>query len=122
MSEQTTTTRKSIFEGAKWMCAEMLEGKAHNVTIKLVEACEVTGDNGRKDKGFSVTFANTSKPPHAFTCMTTRRALATIMGTDDYTQWAGKRVCIYPVNVNVRGQTVQAIRYRAVAQTQEGTK
>ena len=121
MSEKTATERKSIFDGAKWLCAEMLGGKARNMTIKSVEACEITGENGRKDNGHAVSFVETSKP-HGFTCMTTKRALATIMGTDDYTQWAGKRVCIYPVNVNVRGQTVQAIRYRAVAQTQEGVK
>jgi hypothetical protein len=30
-------------------------------------------------------------------------------------------VCIFPVEVKVRGQTVQAIRYRAVAQV-EGVK
>ena len=112
-------TKASIFEGAKWLCAEMLKGKAHNMTIKTVEACELTGENGRKDSGHAVTFAET-KLPHGFTCMTTKRALATIMGTDDYTQWAGKRVCIYPVEVKVRGQTVQAIRYRAVSAVEGG--
>jgi hypothetical protein len=117
MSEQT---KKSIFDGAKWLCAEMLKGKAHNMTIASVEACELTGENGRKDNGHAVTFKET-KLPHGFTCMTTKRALATIMGTDDYSLWAGKRVCIFPVEVKVRGQTVQAIRYRAVAQV-EGVK
>lgn len=106
--------RKSIFEGAKWLCAEMLRGKAHNMTIESVEPSELVGENGRKDNGHAVKFKET-KLPHGFTCMTTKRALATIMGTDDYTQWAGKRVCIYPVEMKVRGQTVQAIRYRAVA-------
>lgn len=119
MSDEVTK-RKSIFEGAKWLCAEMLHGKARNMTIALVEACELVGENGRKDAGHSVYFAET-KLPHGFSCMTTKRALATIMGTDDYTQWEGKRVCIYPVDVTVKGQRVQAIRYRAVAQT-EGSK
>ena len=106
--------KASIFEGSKWLCAEMLKGKARNMTIKACEPCELTGENGRKDQGHAITF-NETKLPHGFTCMKTKRALAKIMGTDDYTQWAGKRVCIYPVEVKVRGETVLAIRYRAVA-------
>lgn len=105
---------KSIFENTKYLYAEMMKGKAVTLTIKEVVESDIVGENGRKDKGHEMRFKETPKV-HAFTCMTTRRALTTIMGTDDYTTWAGKKVTLYPVEVKVRGQVVQAIRYRAPA-------
>ena len=106
---------KSIFENTKTLCAEMLRNKAVTLTIKEVVAVEIVGENGRKDDGHEMRFVETPKP-HQFSCMTSRKALTVIMGTDDYSQWAGRKVTLYPVEVKVKGHVVQAIRYRAPQQ------
>tara|TARA_R100000501_G_C2546645_1_gene63110 strand:+ start:73 stop:363 length:291 start_codon:yes stop_codon:yes gene_type:complete len=90
----------------------MLHGKETTLTIKSVKPCEIVGESGRKDKGHEIWFEKATKP-HQFSCQTTRRSLTRIFGTDDYREWEGKKVTLYPEPVKCKGQTVIAIRYKA---------
>ena len=101
----------SIMDGTNYLYAEELQGKSINLTIDRVVPAEITGENGRKSLGFEVHFQG-HKKPHAFTCVTNRRSLIAIFGTGDYTQYAGKRVQIYPVEVSCKAGKLLAIRYR----------
>ena len=110
----------SIMDGTNYLYAEELLGKAHNLTIDKVVPAEITGENGRKSLGFEVHFVG-AKKPHAFTCVTNRRSLCAIFGTSDYAQYAGKRVQIYPVEVNCKAGRVLAIRYRPATDSKPAT-
>lgn len=91
MSESKTV---SVFDGAKYLYAEQLGGKAFTLTIKTFEPTTIIGENGRSDRGFEVGFIETPKK-YAFACVTNRRALAQIFGTEDYTAYIGKRVRLF---------------------------
>ena len=99
----------SIFDGAKYIYAEQLKGKKVAVTFKTIEQKTIVGENGREDEGFEVSFVETPKK-YAFTCATNRKALAGIFGTEDYREYIGKKVCIFPAKSG-RGL---AIRFAAV--------
>lgn len=85
----------SVFDGCKYLYAEQLKGKAVDLTIKEFQPTEIVGDGGRTDQGFTVSFAETPKK-YAFSCTTNRRALAAMFGTEDYRQYVGKRVRLFP--------------------------
>ncbi len=107
-----TTSSASIFEDSRLLYGEMLKGKTVTLTIKSVKPCEIVGEAGRKDKGHEIAFEETGKV-HQFSCATNKRALSTICGTDDYTKWSGKKVAVFPFNVNCKGTMVQAVRDKA---------
>lgn len=90
MSEKSV----SIFDGCKYLYAEQLKGKRWNLTIKDILPITITGDLGREDQGFEMSFAETPKK-YAFSCTTNRKALAGIFGTEDYRQYVGKKIALY---------------------------
>jgi len=100
--------KPSVFDGCKYLYAEQLHGKAFVVTIKAFAPIKIVGENGRTDEGFEVSFAETPKK-HAFSCATSRRALASIFKTEDYTKYVGQRVKLFAAKTG-RGL---GIRYAA---------
>lgn len=99
----------SIMEGVPYMYAENLKGKRVNLTIKRVIAgVDFTSTDGRKTTAFDVEFEETPKRL-GVPGVTIRRQLCMACGTDDYSQWPGKRVTIFPV-ASKKSATGWAIR------------
>lgn len=105
MSEQ----KASIFDGCPYIYAEMLKGKRVVLTIASVSGgAEFCDPQGRKSKGFDVTFKET--PKKLGVCgVTVRRQIAAACGTDDPAGMVGKRITLYPVE-SKKSATGQAIR------------
>lgn len=99
----------SIYDGTKYLYAEMLKDKRVTLTIKAVtgdvEFCDL---RGAKSKGFDVAFAETEKVL-GITGITVRRQLAMATGTDDPAGMVGKKITLYPVK-SAKSATGKAIR------------
>ena len=99
----------SIYDGTRYLYAEQLKGKRHNLTIKSVTGgVEFCDTRGAKSLGFDITFAETDKV-FGMTGITVRRQLFMATGTDDPEKMAGKKVTLYPVK-SAKSATGQAIR------------
>ena len=111
MSDEQTTKQKaaSIFDGLPCLMAEQLGDKKVKLTITRFEPCEIVGENGRKAQGFEIAFKETPKLVR-FACKTSRKQLNGIFGTEDYTQYIGKRVALYAAQTG-RGP---GIRFAAI--------
>jgi len=108
----------SVFDGCRYLYAEQLKGKRVLLTIKAVNPQTIVGDNGRTDQGFEVSFVETPKL-YAFSCVTNRRALVSIFGTEDYRQYAGRKIVLYP-GKSSKGQGGVAIRFAPATETPAG--
>lgn len=87
----------SVFDGAKYLYAEQLKGKAVTLTIKrAVSGIEFTDGTGRKNMGIDVSFEETPKIL-GVTGMTVRRQLCAVCGGEHLAGMAGKKITLYPV-------------------------
>lgn len=108
---------KSIFDGVKYLYAEQLKGRRVTLTIKSVSPCAIVGDNGRKDTGYELEFAETPKKV-VFSGITVRRQLAMALG-EDVSTYAGKKIVLYPVK-QAKSVSGQAIRVASANEANEG--
>lgn len=108
---QPTAKGPSIYDGVKYIYAESLEGKAVTLTIKkVIGGIEFTDSRGKKNQGFDIAFEKTDKLLGV--CgVTVRRQLFMACGTQDVSQWPGKKITIYPERSS-RAVTGWAIRVK----------
>jgi hypothetical protein len=87
-----------------------LDGGDKTVTITRVEAGSVGGQKGKKkDRKAIIHFREFSQP---MACnVTNAKAIAGLYGAD-VSQWAGKRVTLFPTTTAFGGETVECIRVR----------
>jgi hypothetical protein len=99
----------SIYDGSKYLYAEMLKGKRVSLTIKSVTGgIEFDDGRGKKSTGFDLAFEETPKIL-GITGITVRRQLAMSCGTDDPAGMVGKKIVLYAVK-STRSATGLAIR------------
>ena len=104
MSDKT-----SIYDGCRYLYAEMLKGKRVSLTIKsVVGGVEFCDNRGAKTQGFDVVFNETDKVL-GMTGITVRRQLFMATGTDDPSAMVGKKITLYSVK-SAKSATGQAIR------------
>lgn len=86
-----------------------LKGADRVVTIESVTGGTLVGTGGKKSKKPLAKFREFPKPLalNATNCKT----LASMYGSD-VTEWAGKRVTLYPTTTQFGGETVECIRMR----------
>ena len=99
----------SVFDGAKYMYAEQLQGKSVTLTIKrAVSGVEFTDGTGRKNMGIDVSFVETPKIL-GVTGMTVRRQLCAACGGEQLDTYPGKKIVLYSV-ASKKAATGVAIR------------
>ena len=99
----------SIYDGLDYLYAEQLKGKRVTLTIKsVVGGVDFVSSDGRKNKGFDITFKETPKKL-GVTGITVRRQINVACGTEDTDQMAGKRITLYPVK-SAKSAAGEAIR------------
>ncbi len=102
---------RSLVE-SKYLSHFELRGNDVTVAIKSVRLSEVVGSGGKKSKKALLTFEGKEKGMVAgVTCLS---AIAGIYG-DDYDQWIGKRITLYPTTTEASGKVVGTIRVRPTA-------
>ncbi len=101
--------KASIYDGCRYLYAEMLKGKRVSLTIKsVVGGVEFCDNRGAKTQGFDVVFNETDKVL-GMTGITVRRQLFMATGTDDPSAMVGKKITLYSVK-SAKSATGQAIR------------
>lgn len=98
----------SIYDELEYLYGENLKGKRWPLTIKAVTPEEITGDGGRKSKGYCVAFSETPKKL-IVSGRTVTRQLALATQTDSPAAMVGKKITLYPVE-STRSVSGQAIR------------
>lgn len=99
-----------VYEG-KWLKAEHLDEQPRLVTIAKVGDTEFQQKDGTKKRQIVLTFAEYDKPFGLN--WTNAKKCAEICDSRDTDDWLGKKVVIYPTEVESFGETVEAIRMRA---------
>jgi len=96
----------------KYLGSWDVEEKDLVVTIKAVEAGEVTGPQGKQRKPL-ISFAEGKKQlvANATICKT----ISAIAGTNDVAGWVGTKVTLYCTETSAFGETVDCIRVRPQA-------
>jgi hypothetical protein len=102
---------RSLVE-SKYLSHFELQGRDIPVTIKSVRMSEVIGAGGKKSK--KALFMFEGKQKGAVMGVTCMKAIASLYG-DDYDNWIGKRITLYPATTEASGETVGTIRVRNVA-------
>lgn len=104
---------RTMFEG-KYLGAWNLIDDAGNrrdiiVTIEKVEAQQIVGEGGKKNKKPVVSFVGKDLP--MVIGKTVAKTIASMYGNDTRA-WIGKRITIYPATTEVGGETKDCIRVR----------
>ena len=107
---------RSLIE-SKYLSHFELNGRDVSVTIKSVVLADVVGTGGKKSKKALMMFEGKQKGMVAGA--TVLKTIARIHG-DDYAQWVGKRITIYPTTTEASGETVGTIRVRPTAPAAPG--
>lgn len=104
-----THWRKLTPRNTDYVAAEDLNGKDCTVTISDVKPGNIKGEGGRSARKALVFFQGKEKPlvANATNCKT----IASMYG-NDVEAWKGRRITLYPTNVQMGGETVEAIRVR----------
>ncbi len=87
-----------------------LEGKDITVTIERVTAGELTGEGGKKSKKPVLYFRGSKKGLGL--CITNARVIAGLYGGFDSDKWIGKKITLYPTTTKFGKDTVDCIRIR----------
>jgi hypothetical protein len=99
----------SIYDGCRYLYAEMLKNKRVTLTIKAVTGgVEFDDGRGKKSVGFDLAFAETDKVL-GVTGITVRRQITMACGTDDPAAMVGKKITLYVIK-SAKSATGQAIR------------
>ena len=107
---------ESIMDGVPYLYGESLKGKRVTLPIKAVKSgAEFISGDGRKTAGFDIAFAETPKLL-GVTGVTVRRQLVVACGGDDFSQWPGRRITLFPVK-STKSATGVAIRVAPADQT-----
>lgn len=87
-----------------------LNGKEVTVTIASVTPGTVTGTGGKRAKKGLIRFDGKEK---GFICNITNGKVIAGMYGNDYAQWVGKRITLYPSTTNgPAGDTVECVKVR----------
>lgn len=92
------------------VCAADLQGKDHVVTIAKIERKELKGEGGEKLRKVLFTLKGKEKP--WLVPVTNARTIAGLYG-EDWKDWIGKSITIYPTTCMCHGKRVGCIRVRA---------
>ena len=98
---------------SKWLKAEDLGGKEHELTITEVKLMSVTNrdDHSKVDTKIELAFMDRAK---TLLLNKTNAASISSMHGDDAEEWVGKRITLYPTQVEFQNKTVDAIRIREI--------
>lgn len=94
----------------KYLQSSDLEGNDVSVTIT---GCEIEEMGKDKDRKPVLTFKGTDKK--MVLNKTNWSVIGKILGSDETDDWIGKRITLYPTEVESFGETVMAIRVRLKA-------
>ena len=108
-------SKKSIFEGVKYIYAEMLKGPVTLTIKKAVGGIEFIDPRGIKTDGFDLYFNETDKVL-GVVGVTVRRQVAMACGTDNSDEMVGKRITLYTIK-SAKSATGQAIRVQECKET-----
>jgi hypothetical protein len=101
---------RTMFD-SKYVGAWDLLGKDLNVTIERVQAGEVVGEGGRKDRAPLVWFKGAKKA--MVMNRTNMKTIASIAGSFKAKDWIGKRITLYATTCKgARGGQVDCVRVR----------
>lgn len=101
---------------SKYAKGEDLKGREVTLTISRVstERMRPSPNKPEEDK-FVIYFQETQKG--VILSMTLAKQIAQAIGSEETNQWPGRRVTIYPENINVAGVQRIAIRAKAAPKT-----
>jgi hypothetical protein len=91
---------------------EDLQGRQIRVTIESVDLEEVKGEHGMEKK-LVARFAGKDKG--LILNMTNCETIESIAGSDDYEQWPGTALVLYPTTTKFGNKTVPCLRIRSAA-------
>ncbi len=94
---------------SNWLTAAELKNKEHNVTIDKIEVVEVKDDSDKAMNKLQVSFVGKEKT--LLLNKTNAKVIAAGLG-DDYSDWPGKGIVMYPTVCDFAGKTVDCIRVR----------
>ena len=98
---------------SKWLKAEDLGGKEHELIISEVKLMSVTNrdDNSKIDTKIELAFKYREK---TLLLNKTNAASIASMHGDDAEEWVNKPITLYPTQVTFQNQTVAAIRVQVI--------
>ena len=98
---------------SKWLKAEDLGGKEHELVISEVKLMSVTNrdDHAKVDSKIELAFRDREK---TLLLNKTNAASIASMHGDDAEGWVEKPVTLYPTQVEYQNKTVNAIRIREI--------
>lgn len=106
---------KSMFTGGEkespYLFACHLAFADVTLTIDRVEAGKVVGQGGKSSGKPVIYWREKDWRPMALN-KTNGKTIVALYGTPDVTQWAGKRVTLYPTTTTFGSETVECIRIR----------
>ena len=94
---------------SKYLSHFELQGRDVTVTIKSVRLSEVIGTGGKEST--KALFMFEGKQKGAVMGVSCMKSIASMYG-DDYDNWVGKRITLYPTTTEASGETVGTIRVR----------
>lgn len=89
--------------------AEDLQGREVRVVIESVQMEELKNDNGKERK---LVAHFVGKEKGLVLNRTNADSLSEIAGTEDYDEWSGTKVVLFPDKTNFGGKKVDCIRIR----------
>lgn len=92
-----------------YICAADLQGKEHELTIKSVSLAALQGEDGKKEQKPIVKFEGREKG--MVLNKTNARVIAKRHGPQT-TEWAGKKITVYPTTCKAFGETVECVRVK----------
>lgn len=98
---------KTVF--GSFLKTDDLQGRQIPVTIESVGVEEVKGDHGVEKK---LVARFVGKDKGLILNMTNCELLEQIAGTDEYEQWPGTRIVLYPTTTKFGGKTVPCLRIK----------
>ncbi len=97
-----------------WLKADDLKNKEHKAVIDKITIQEVKDDKGKPVNKLDVSFVGKDKS--LLLNKTNATAIAKGYG-DDFSEWQGKEIIMYPTVTDFGGQTVDCIRVRVPLET-----
>ncbi len=102
---------------SNWLKAEDLRNKEHTVSIDKITIEEVKDQDGKASNKLDLHFISRDKS--LLLNKTNATAIAKSYG-DDFSEWEGKDIIMYPTVTDFGGKTVDCIRVRIPLETATG--
>ena len=114
---------RAMFEGKYIGAWNLIDGEGNRrdvvVTIEKVEAQQIVGEGGKKNKKPVISFVGKDLP--MVIGKTVGKTIAAMYGNDTRS-WIGKRITLYPATTEVGGETKDCIRVRPGIPAENGKK